>query len=370
VNAGRDRGGNLSMSSGNKLRIPGDRVNKATADMEDEPRSLIRWMHAYYDENDYTLDELAPKLKQPNGQPYSRDSLYQLLTGRREAGIENMVAAIKAFKKDVERAEQIAAERVKITRVGFILTGLAQKIWKLCNAALIYQKIVFIWGDSQIGKTTALEKYAVDHNHGETIYVRVPEGGALYSFLEELATALRMSPQQKIGELRRRIMEAFDDRMLLVVDEIHNCFMTGDGKAHLRVGEFIREIHDRRKCGVIICGTNIGQQAIFEGKHKDLQKQLRRRSLGKGLQLPNVSSTKDLDAIAAAYGLEPAEGEALKLQREVNEQDGLGVWMTYLQAASRGARKKNANATLKWEHVIKAHAAFVALAEMQQDEEA
>jgi DNA transposition AAA+ family ATPase len=368
VNAGRDRGGPLSTSANIKFKIPGDRVNKATEDLPDEQRSLIRWVHAYYEEHAFELDELAAKLKKPDGSAYSRDSLYQLLTGRREAGVDNMVAAIKEFKREVERAAKLAAERVTITRIGFVVTSLAQKIWKLCNAALIYQKIVFIWGDSQIGKTVALLKYALDHNHGETIYVRVPEGGALYAFMEELAIALRISPQQKIGELRRRIIGAFDDRMLLVIDEIHNCFMTGDGLAHLRVGEFIREIHDRKKCGVIICGTNVGQRAIFTGKHKELTKQLRRRALGEGLQLPNVSSTRDLATIAAAYGLPTAADEALKLQREVNTVNGLGVWMTYLQAASRGAKKGNEKLT--WRHVLKTHASFVALGEMKLEEAA
>lgn len=364
VNAGRDRGGSFSLSNSRKLSIPGDKVNKATADLPDEQRSLVRWMHAYYDEHDFTLDELAAKLIQPNGNAYSRDSLYQLLTGRRTeagVGVEKMCAAIKVFKRELERTERIATERGTIKRIGCVATSLAKKIWSLCHAALIYQKIIFIWSDSQVGKTFALEKYAADHNHGETIYVRVPEGGALSSFLEELAVALRMSPQQKLGELRRRVIGAFDNRMLLVVDEIHNCFLTGDGLAHLRVGEFIREIHDRKQCGVIICGTNIGEKEIFRGKHAALTKQLRRRSLGTGLQLPAISTLKDLAMIALAYELAPATGEALKLQTEINAHDGLGVWMTHLQAASRMASKRSQK--LSWEHVIKANAALIALSE-------
>jgi DNA transposition AAA+ family ATPase len=247
-----------------------------------------------------------------------------------------------------------------------VATSLAKKIWKLCHAALIYQKIIFIWSDSQVGKTFALLKYAADHNHGETIYVRVPEGGGLNYFLEELAVALRMSPQQKMGELRRRIIDAFDDRMLLIVDEIHNCYTTGDGKAHVRVGEFIREIHDRTRCGVIICGTYVGQKAIFTGKQSELTKQLRRRALGQGLKLSSLSTAKDLALIAAEYELEPAAGEALRIQTEINQNDGLGVWMTHLQAASRMAAKKKQ--TLSWEHVIKAEAALKALSEMPKED--
>jgi DNA transposition AAA+ family ATPase len=370
ANAGRDRGGAESLSP-KKLNIPGDRVNKATADLPDEQRSLVRWLHAYYDDHDFTLDELAAKLKQPNGNSYSRASLYALLTGRRAEegiGVDKMCAAIKAFKHDIDRTERITTERGTIKRIGCVATTLAKKIWKLCHAALIYQKIVFIWSDSQIGKTFALLKYAADHNHGETIYVRVPEGGALYAFMEELAVALRISPQQKIGELRRRIIDSFDDRMLMIVDEIHNCYVTGDGKAHVRVGEFIREIHDRTRCGVLICGTYVGQKAIFTGKQAELTKQLRRRALGKGLHLPALSTEKDLAMIAEAYGLPSAAGEALKLQKEINEADGLGVWMTHLQAASRIASKRGQ--TMTWAHVVKAADSLKALEKMQEEQAA
>lgn len=370
VNAGRDRGGSESLSANMKLKIPGDKVNKATAEMEDEPRSLVRWMHAYYEEHEFSLDELAAKLKKPNGQHYSRAALYALLTGKRAeegVGVDDIVAAIKVFKHDIDRTVRITTERETIKRIGCVATGLAKKIWKICNAALIYQKIIFIWSDSQVGKTFALEQYAADHNHGETIYVRVPEGGALYNFLEELAVALRMSPQQKIGELRRRIVGAFDDRMLLIVDEIHNCYTTGDGKAHLRVGEFIRQIHDKTKCGVVICSTDVGRREIYEGKHRELTKQLRRRSLGKGLKLPAVSSRKDLAMIAAAYGLAPATGEALEVQTEINKNDGLGVWLTHLQAASRGASRDRTKLT--WDHVLQAEAALLDLETFDPDDE-
>jgi len=371
VNAGRDRGGSLSLSANNKLKIPGDKVNKATANLPDEQRSLVRWIHAYYEDGSLSLDELAARLKQPSGRPYSRTSLYHLLTGGRQdegVGIDNMISAIRTFKSDIERIERITTERGTIKRIECVATSLAKKIWQLCHAALIYQKIIFIWSDSQVGKTFALLKYALEHNHGETIYVRVPEGGALYAFMEELAVALRISPQQKIGELRRRIMASFDDRMLLIVDEIHNCYATGDGKAHVRVGEFIREIHDRTRCGVIICGTYVGQKAIFEGKQKELTMQLRRRALGQGLQLPAVSTVKDLALIAAEYELEPATGDALVIQTNINKNDGLGVWMTHLQAASRMAAKKKQ--TLSWEHVVKAEAALKALSQMPKEDAA
>src|SRR5581483_7560197 len=158
-----------------KYRLPGDQVYKATQHMPDAQRSAIRWLHHHGVDNNLDLEELGAMIKQPGGKPYSRDSVYQLLTGRREAGIEKMVQAIERLKKLIE-------SRRVVNKLGFIETSLTRKIFSVCEAALTYQKIVQIFGDSQIGKTEALEEYARQNNHGQTIYVRVPEGGGLNYF--------------------------------------------------------------------------------------------------------------------------------------------------------------------------------------------
>jgi DNA transposition AAA+ family ATPase len=325
-----------------RFKIPGDVVNRATAELPDHQRSALRWLHAHGAENDYTLAELGRKIR------YDETTVYRVFYGKYEGRIDNVVAEIESLRKLTE-------ERAKSRKLDFIETALAKKIWRVCEAALEFQRLAFIFGDSQIGKSTALKRYAADHNHGSTIYMSIPTGGALSHFLDALAVALRISPQQKDKELRRRILGAFDDRMLLIVDEAHQALLT---KRTINPLEFVRELHDARGCGVVLAGTNVFRDGIETGSLAPLLKQTRRRRLV-GLQLPNAPAAKDLNAFAAAYGLPPASGESLQLQTSVIRDEALGMWLTLLRMASKLAAKQQKK--LVWAHVQQAHAGLQTL---------
>lgn len=323
-----------------KFRVAGDVVNKATAELPDEQRSAIRRLHAHASELDLTLAEVAKLVR------YDESTLHRVFAGKYEGNLQNVVDEIVAFFK-------LHDERSKGRKLPFIETALARRIWKVCDAALEYQRIGFIFGDTQIGKTEALLKYRDDHNHGSTIYVSVPTGGSATLFLAALARALRISPQQKEKELIRRIFDAFDDRMLLIVDEAHQCLYSKGEARGARTLEFVRELFDARKCGVVICGTNVFRDEMETGRFAGILKQAKRRRLV-ALQLPSAPTADDLQAFAAAYDLAPASGEALALQSDVIRDEGLGFWLTLLRMAAKVATTKKAR--MSWPGVIRAHA--------------
>lgn len=333
-----------------KFRIPGDVVNRATADLQDDHRSAIRWLHAHASENDLALPELAKLIR------YDASTLYRVFYGKYEGRLDNVVQEISDFRR-------LHEERAKSKKLSFIETGLARKIWRICDAALEYQRVAFIFGDTQIGKTSALERYRDDHNHGSTILVRMPTGGAMTNFLEEMAIALRISPQSKEKELRRRILSAFDSRMLLIVDEAHQCvFGQGAAARPVRTIDFVRELFDKSGCGLVICATNVFRDEMETGRFAGLLKQTKRRRLA-ALQLPNIPLPSDLNTFAAAYGLEPAKDEAIKLQTEMLRDEGLGMWLTLLRMGAKIASK--ANKRMVWGHVIAAHAGLRKLEQME-----
>lgn len=329
-----------------RFKIPGDVVNRATADLPDDQRSSIRWLHAHAADNDLNLAEVGKLIR------YDESTMHRVFNGKYEGNMANICREITAFKELYE-------ERAKGRKLDFTETRLTRRIWKLCAAALEYQRICYIFGETQTGKTTALIHYRNSHNHGETIYVRMPTGGHMVHFLEAMAVALRMSPQQREKELRRRIIEAIDDRMLLIVDEAHQCLSgTGESGRALRPLEFIREIHDLTGCGVVICGTNVFRDEMDRGKHAGILKQCKRRRLI-ALQLSPTPTNEDLATFAAAYGLKPAEGEYLKLQTEVIREEALGMWLTLLRMGAKLAVKQNK--TMTWDHVVRAHEGLRAL---------
>ncbi|HBD07139.1 MAG TPA: hypothetical protein DCZ69_02670, partial [Syntrophobacteraceae bacterium] len=277
-----------------RFKIPGDLVNRKTADLDDEKRSLIRWLHAEGAERDYSLQELGDKIR------YDPATVWKVFNGKYEGNLDNVCKAIADYKAIIEL-------RSKGKSLGYTHTKLDDRIWKVCDLALEFQRIAFIIGETQIGKTMALIRYAMEHNHGSTIYIRMPVNPCMSQVLESMAVALRISPQQRERDLRRRVISAFDDRMLLIVDEIHQCLYTKHDAAASRPIEFIRELYDSSQCGVVICGTPVFDEAMERGRFSGILKQTKRRR-GCKLVLPSVPRVEDLNTFAARSGLGPTPG--------------------------------------------------------------
>lgn len=328
-----------------RQRIPGDIVNKATQDLPDNQRSALRRFHAYYIENGLSIEEAA-KLIDVSG-----STLSLVFHGRYGARLDNVVSAINSFFNLLDKRSQSR-------KLNFIETALTRRIWQICESALEFQKVAFLFGDQQIGKTEALKAYQATHNHGSTIYVEVPTGGNLLDFLIALAEKLRISPCQRVALLRRHIINAFDDRMLLIVDELHRTVDDQAKSMSVRTVEFIRELFNSRQCGVVLCATNVFRDEMEKGSLEKILRQLKRRRLC-SLQLPSVPTREDLNTFAAAYGLAPSAGEARKLEVQMIEQEALGMWLTLLRMASKLATQKKAK--MDWAHVLSAYQGLQAL---------
>ena len=321
-------------------RIPGDIVNKATADLPDNQRSALRRFHAYYLENDLSLNE-AGKLIDLSG-----STLGLAFRGKYEAKLDSLVSEIESFF-------ELQDKRNQSRKLQFIPTQLTERIWRVCESALEFQRVAFIFSESQVGKTEALVEFARTHNHGSTIYVSVPTGGHISHFLCRLAETLRISARMRPAELRQRIIGAFDSRMLLIVDEAHQCILEhAYSTCRLQTIEFIREIFDQTHCGLVLCATKVFQEAMERGSLEKLLRQMKRRRLC-ALNLPDQPTQQDLNTFSAAYGLPPSIGEARKLEASMVDSEALGMWLTLLRMASKLATQRKQK--LEWAHVLTAH---------------
>jgi hypothetical protein len=330
----------------NKNKIPGDVVNKATAELPDNQRAAIRRAHAYYFENDLGLDELAERLR------LSAATLSLVFRGQYNARLDSVVEAIVKFFELEDR-------RGSARKLPFIITSCSETIFSVCEQAVEFQKMAFLFSDGQIGKSTALKEYQRTHNHGNTIYVETPTGGALTNFLAKLAVCFRLSPHQRKADPRQRILKAFDDRMLLIVDEIHRCTPDGSTNTYgLQTIDFIKEIYNERNCGVVLCATNVFREQMEAGPMKKFFEQVQRRRLFK-VQLPSVPTQKDLNTFAAAYGLPVSEGAARKLEGTLIAEDALGMWLTLLRMGAKISDKRKKK--MEWAHVLDAYAGVKAL---------
>ena len=56
----------------------------------------------------------------------------------------------------------------------------------------------FLFADSQIGKSAALEEYQVRNNHGSTIYTEMPAGGGKVDYMIHLAEILKIGTGNRL----------------------------------------------------------------------------------------------------------------------------------------------------------------------------
>lgn len=357
---------------GSKFTIRGDVITDATSKMDPRDREALRWIAGHCKNTNQSHRDVAPLLKQENGQSYAPDSLYAALTGRRaNSQVRPIVEAIERYRRTIE-------ERGQTVKSGFIETAIYRKIRALCRKALRRQRMVSIYGNSQIGKTRSVEEYAEKFNHGETHLWRCSVGGGFGQFLRDAAASLHIPQYSGERALREAIIGAVDEFMLLIVDELHEPFgPKGDNVLGVKIVNFLRELYDRKKCGVVLIGTNVFRDAMHGHFKRNLAQTLK-RSLPP-LNLPNVPPQRDLVRFAEAFGLPPApdqevgvrvayvgdDGEEhtqlLKqnprvLQDTTVKIDGLGRWITILEEAADLAVEKRRPIT--WGMVLHAWDSF------------
>jgi DNA transposition AAA+ family ATPase len=344
----------LGLSERQTNRVPGYKVAEATEGLPDSQRLQIRWLHAYYYDSGRSLAEVGQDIG------YDGGNVSKIFVNKYSGDLDAVAAAIKRFR-------EILDLRANANKAPYIRTALYDEIEQACETALAYQKIAYLYGESQVGKTEALKEYTRTHNHGQTIFVTMPVGGSLSHFLAALAAKVRCSNQQRGDVLQLNIMKCFGPSNLLIVDECSRALQSRSyGGSNLRTMDFIRDLHDQSQCGVVLCGTNVFRDQMADKALGKFLNQFNRRCIVRR-QLPDRPRRADLNAFARHYGLDPAGGEAYQLQRAVVAEHGLGVWLTSLRAAAKLAGNKAEKMT--WSHVVKAHAFLRRMEEQQHAED-
>jgi len=158
-----------------------------------------------------------------------------------------------------------------------------------------------------------------------------------------------VSTNRSFEGMRDSVMKTLDDKTLVIIDEAHQAFTSYQKGSQIKVMELIREIYDRTHCGLVLVGTNVWRDELNQGKQCQLLEQLRRRGTIK-IQLPSRPPKADLDRISKKFGLSPAEGDSAEVVKDMIHTSGLGMYVKFLQNASRIAARENK--PLTWEHFV------------------
>jgi DNA transposition AAA+ family ATPase len=274
----------------------------------------------------------------------------------------------------IENFLAIEKKRFALGETALVETPTLKSIETLCDLVRESQTIGFITGVSHIGKTTALEPYySVKRNHGRTIYVRLPAAAGLRQVLSVICQAMGVGHRGEVEQLMINIKAGLTKDMLLILDEVHLLAHTYNPKTFFKVIEKIREIHDSKKVGLVLCFTIL--DAVTAAKTKELQ-QLWRRAIHK-LVLHPMPTIPDLTAILEHNGLSFPDKELKvtvrfkscdqdgkekmdqvieqprEILRQLAKDDGLKAISERIRYARDVAKK--AGKKLDWAHFVQAH---------------
>jgi len=335
----------------NRISIPGDTVKTClarlvqTGELDADGEGLVWWFYCHARESKWRLRDA--------GAAINRDAttVHRLFNGSYGAGYANLIDEIRRYKR-------IADERGKRRDIGFIETSAWAKINAVCRNALYDSMPAFIYGASQIGKTACLKEYARRNNHGQTKYIRMPAAPTFQFAVKTVADACFISTRQNMDVTRRRIMDAVDDRTLVIIDEFHQCMSTTSDLIARKVVEFLREVYDRTGCGIVLCGTRVFRHEFERGRQALIFDQFRRRGMLE-LTLPDTPPKSDIIRIAKAFDLPAPDGQVLDAVKSMLQESGVGKYIKYLQYAHGLATTRKE--PLTWDHFTKAYNGIRAL---------
>lgn len=323
----------------------GVQITRNSEGMDPEHAGAVRWIYSHGRDRGWNLSTLAAKLRKPDGKFYDHNTLYKVFQGKYGGGLENVVTAIKTYRR-------LAEERELAGRPMFIETHLARQVWGVCDKAITYQRIALMFGDGQTGKTEALEEYARRNNHGRTRYVRLPHGARYSSSVRLMARACYLNHRGALTDLCESIMDSADAQTLFIVDELQQLILNPREEMRLMFVEFLRELFDRRKCGIVLCGTNEALVELETGPNAVWLRQIRRRALPI-IRLPAEPADEDVIAFAGHFQLDPEmPATAVEVVRRISADHGVGQLITYFQATSHLAAAEKMRPT--WMHFLRA----------------
>lgn len=328
-----------------KLRIPQDTVLAALrrnvslkllrqADSDD-----VFWFYSFAQDNRMSLSDAGDALG------VSGTEAWNILMGR-ASDYAIAVARIRDMK------QRVLAE--PSTSKTFIKTSTWTTISQICDYVAVAKKPAFIYGESQIGKTECLERWRDLHNDGFVKLFTMPPAPTLGGVVYELAKMLHIPPRGFAAEIKSRVYDAIDSRMIILFDEVHRAFEGTSSRNAIRIFEYLRSIYDTRKCGMVFSGTNVFKTELESGPISNVLDQFRRRGII-SVTLPPVTPRADIDMIADMFKMPPlrADKTADDIVTRMVRDSGIGQLITYLQSGTNIASKLKK--PISWAHFIAAY---------------
>ena len=214
-----------------------------------------------------------------------------------------------------------------------------------------------------IGKTECCKEYLRRSPVGRTAVVRFPAGCSFPQFLQHVGRALGVARSGNAGMIRERIVQLLGmGQRLLIIDELHQAFLTTRTDTAVKCCEFLREISDVSGCGLVLIGTELLEEHFLRGPHKEALRQLMDRGTVQ-VTLPSKATKQDYQKFLKAYGLnfpDPArDPEAFEILNDIIKSSGLRKLTLHLRDGLASANKRGE--TYAWHHFSESFNAIISL---------
>lgn len=278
----------------NNLSIAPDLIAQTIAKLSAEQAEIVLWWYDLACQKRWNQTAMAQAIGVDSG------TVGRVLRGT--------YPSMDAQAAEWRKARKNWLEGAGVAKNEFVATVVANRIFSALDKSRSLKICTLVWGKKGIGKTIALHNYC-QQNRQTSIEVRCPASATFYQFLLTIARACNITSRGNVFEIRERIVEYFSTgNKLLVVDEIHQAFLTTRGDTCVRYIEFLREIHDRAGCGLVLVGTEVVEAAFMRGLHREALGQLLDRG-PMSVKLPDRPSRRDLERILSHWGLDfPSDG--------------------------------------------------------------
>jgi len=332
------------------LSLSIEQLENTVARYSEEAADTLRFWFLTARDRNWSLAKLASETG------VSSSTLTRVLRGIYGASIDNIIEILR-------RAQANFVESV--ANPDFIDTSLARRMFAIFEKSRALSNVSIMWGKMGIGKSTIITEY---HriNQSQTVVVRFPAGATFAMFVRYIAKACGIGTTGRNKsqlEARQTIIRVLaQGKRLLIVDELHQAFLTCSPDTAVRCCEYLREIADVSGCGMTVVGTKDLWEAFTGGPYKEALAQLLDRGTVQAA-LPDKATKGDIKSFLGHYGLPvPANDDpsgAAAIIGDIVTTNGLRKLTMHLRDGAAYANRLKETFTLS--HFVEAYDAIQSL---------